>query len=31
MMIDNREDYIKYRIHRAEESFDDALILSGKN
>ncbi|MCX6234528.1 MAG: HEPN domain-containing protein, partial [Bacteroidetes bacterium] len=25
--MENLEDYIKYRFHRAEESFDDALIL----
>jgi uncharacterized protein (UPF0332 family) len=30
MTIGNREDYIKYRFLRAEESFDDALILSRK-
>lgn len=28
MTINNREDYIKYRFHRAEESFEDALILA---
>jgi len=27
MTIDNQDDYIKYRFKRAEESFDDALIL----
>jgi uncharacterized protein (UPF0332 family) len=31
MTIGNREDYIKYRFIRAEESFDDALILSREN
>lgn len=30
MKINNREDYIRYRWHRAEESFDDALILKEK-
>jgi len=30
MTIENRDDYIKYRFHRAEESFDEALILSEK-
>lgn len=28
MTIQNREDYIKYRFHRAEESFEEALILA---
>ncbi|MFA5819933.1 MAG: HEPN domain-containing protein [Bacteroidales bacterium] len=27
MIIENQEDYIRYRFNRAEESFDDALIL----
>lgn len=27
MILESRDDYIKYRFHRAEESFDDALIL----
>ena len=27
MKIENKDEYIKYRFHRAEESFDDALIL----
>jgi uncharacterized protein (UPF0332 family) len=27
MKLENRDDYIKYRFHRAEETFDDALIL----
>ncbi|NOX48167.1 MAG: HEPN domain-containing protein [Chlorobi bacterium] len=30
MTINNREDYIKYRFHRSEDSFDDALILAEK-
>ncbi len=30
MTIANREEYIKYRFIRAEESFDDALILNRK-
>jgi uncharacterized protein (UPF0332 family) len=28
MTIHNRDDYIKYRFHRAEESFEEALILA---
>jgi len=28
MTISNREDYIKYRFHRAEESLEEALILA---
>jgi uncharacterized protein (UPF0332 family) len=28
MTIDNRDEYIKYRFHRSEESFDEALILA---
>ena len=28
MTIRNREDYIKYRLQRAEESYNDALILA---
>jgi uncharacterized protein (UPF0332 family) len=28
MTINNPEDYIKYRYRRAEESFDEVLILS---
>lgn len=28
MIIENRDDYIKYRFHRAEESFDEAMILA---
>ncbi|MBM3435733.1 MAG: HEPN domain-containing protein [Bacteroidetes bacterium] len=31
MTIGNRADYIKYRYLRAEETFDDAIILSEKN
>ena len=30
MTIENRSDYIKYRFHRAQESFEDALILAEK-
>ena len=30
MTIDNKDDYIKYRFHRSEESLDDALILAEK-
>jgi uncharacterized protein (UPF0332 family) len=28
MTIESPEDYIKYRFHRAEESFEEALILA---
>jgi uncharacterized protein (UPF0332 family) len=28
MTLINPEDYIKYRFHRAEESFEEAIILS---
>jgi uncharacterized protein (UPF0332 family) len=28
MTINNREDYIKYRYHRSEESLNEALILA---
>lgn len=28
MTINNREDYIRYRFHRAEESYEEALILA---
>jgi uncharacterized protein (UPF0332 family) len=28
MKIENREDYINYRFHRAKESFEEALILA---
>ena len=27
MKVENNDEYIKYRFQRAEESFDDALIL----
>lgn len=30
MKLENQDDYIKYRFKRAEESFDDALILIEK-
>ena len=30
MTINNRSDYIKYRLLRADESFKDALILAEK-
>lgn len=29
-MIENRADYIDYRFQRAEESYEDALILAAK-
>lgn len=28
MTVNNPEDYIKYRFHRAEESFEEAIILA---
>jgi uncharacterized protein len=28
MTIENQSDYIKYRFHRSEESFEEALILA---
>lgn len=28
MRIDNRDDYIKYRFQRSEESLDEAIILA---
>jgi len=28
MTIQNKDDYIKYRFHRAEESYEEALILA---
>jgi len=28
MKIENHEDYINYRFHRAKESFEEALILA---
>lgn len=31
MILENRDDYINYRFKKAEESFDDALILAGRN
>ena len=31
MKIENKDEYIKYRFQRAEESLDDALILIEKN
>ncbi len=31
MNAENREDYIKYRLHRAEDALEDALILSEKD
>lgn len=30
MTIENRNEYINYRFHRAEESFEEALILADK-
>ena len=30
MTIGSKDDYIKYRFHRSEESFEEALILAGK-
>ena len=27
MKIENRDEYIKYRFNRAEESLDDAMIM----
>lgn len=30
MTIDNRDDYVKYRFHRAEESLEEAMILAEK-
>jgi type II secretory pathway predicted ATPase ExeA len=27
MIPENHDDYIKYRFHRAEESFEEAMIL----
>lgn len=30
MIIENKEEYIKYRFHRAEESLEEALILAEK-
>jgi uncharacterized protein (UPF0332 family) len=31
MTISNKEDYIKYRFHRSEKSFEEALILANEN
>lgn len=28
MTIENQDDYIKYRFHRAEEAYEEALILA---
>ena len=28
MIISNREEYVNYRFHRAEESYEEALILA---
>jgi uncharacterized protein (UPF0332 family) len=30
MTIENRDDYVKYRFHRAEESLDEAMILADR-
>jgi uncharacterized protein (UPF0332 family) len=30
MTIDNKDDYIEYRFHRSEETFDEALVLAEK-
>ncbi|MCK4920674.1 MAG: HEPN domain-containing protein [Bacteroidales bacterium] len=30
MTIKNQDDYIKYRFHRSEEAFEEALILADK-
>lgn len=30
MIIENRNDYIRYRFQRAKESFDEAMILADK-
>ena len=30
MIIENKNDYIYYRFHRAQEALDDALILAEK-
>ena len=30
MTIENQDDYIRYRFHRAKESFEEALILAEK-
>jgi uncharacterized protein (UPF0332 family) len=31
MIVDNRDEYIKYRFQRAIESFDEALIMANNN
>ena len=31
MSIGSQKDYIKYRFHRSEESFEEALILAERN
>ncbi len=31
MTIDNQKEYIQYRLKKAEESFDDALLLAENN
>jgi hypothetical protein len=31
MTIGNKDEYIKYRFHRSEETFDEALILAEKD
>lgn len=31
MTIENRDDYIQYRFHRAKESHEEALILAEKD
>ncbi len=31
MNISNRDEYINYRFHRAEESYEEALILAKEN
>jgi uncharacterized protein (UPF0332 family) len=30
MTVHNRDDYIKYRFHRSEETLEEALILAEK-
>ena len=31
MIAENKEDYIKYRLKRAEDSYEDAIILANNN
>lgn len=31
MRIENRNDYIYYRLNRAKKAFEEALILAGNN